>query len=92
MFILINRRTFILKNGGKWSISYKTEASIHLSQWREWIYGSQLGKERKLLRETIFIPIDRWALILKNGGKWSFSYETLASIHLSQWGEWIYGA
>ena len=38
------------------------------------------------------IPIERWTLILKIDGKWSFSYETKASIHFSRWGEWIYGA
>ena len=28
----------------------------------------------------------------KNGGKWSFSYESKALIHLSHWEDWIYGA
>ena len=32
----------------------------------------------------MIILIDRWTLALKNGGKWSFSYETKALIHLSQ--------
>ena len=45
-----------------------------------------------MLYESMFIPIDKWSLILKNGGEWSFSYETQVSIHLSQCGEWIYGA
>ena len=39
----------------------------------------------------MFIPIDKQTLTLKNGGKWNF-FETKASIHLSQWGELIYGA
>ena len=41
---------------------------------------------------SVFIPIDRWTLILKNGEKWSFSYENKVSIYLSQWAEWICGA
>ena len=46
----------------------------------------------RLLRESIFVAIDKQTCILKNGGKRSFSYETKASIHLSQQGEWVYGA
>ena len=40
----------------------------------------------------MFIPIDRQNLIPKNGEKWSFFNETKASINLSQYGEWVYGA
>ena len=39
-----------------------------------------IEKKRRLLCEYVFIPIERWTLILKNGGKGSFSYETKASI------------
>ena len=46
----------------------------------------------RLLCESMFIPIDKRTLILKNSGKWSFSYESKASIDLSQWGESIFGA
>ena len=30
-------------------------------------------------------------MILKNGDKWNFSYETKALFRLSQWREWVYG-
>ena len=40
----------------------------------------------------MFTTFDRQNLTLKNGGKWRFSYETKALIHLSQWGKWAYGA
>ena len=53
------------KNGTKRSFSYETKASTHLSQWVEWIYAAQSLKERRLLSESIFIPIERWTLILK---------------------------
>ena len=70
----------------------KPNHQYHLSQRRECIYGAQSWKARKLLRESMFITIDRWTFILKNRGKWSFSYKIKASILLSQWGEWICGA
>ena len=41
----------------------------HLSQWVEWVYYVQSGKENRLLSESIIVLIDRWSLILKNGGK-----------------------
>ena len=44
--------------------SYETKALINLSQW-EWIYGVQSLKERGLLCEYEFIPIEWWTLILK---------------------------
>ena len=59
----------------------------HLSKWGECVYSSQSWKERTLLHESMFIPIDRQNLILKNGGKWSLSFETKASIHLSELGK-----
>ena len=80
MIIPIDKWTLILKIGAKWSFSYETKASTHLSQWGECAYGVQLWKERRLLRESMFTTFDRRTLILKNGGKWSFSYEINASI------------
>ena len=47
-------------------------------------------KKKRLLYESVLTLIDIWTVILKNGGKRSFSYKTKASIHLSQWGEWVY--
>ena len=48
-------------------------------------------KRKKITGESLFISIERQTLILKNGGKWGLSYETKALIHLSQWGECVYG-
>ena len=39
-------------------------------------------KKMRLLYESMFTPIDGQTLILKNGGKLSFSFETKALIHL----------
>ena len=68
------------ENGGRKSFSYETKVSSHLSQRGEWVYGSQSWKERRLLCESVLIQIDRRTLILKIGGKRSFSYETKASM------------
>ena len=59
------QKTLILKNGGKWSYSYETKASIRLSQWGEWISGARSLKEERLLCESMFMLIERWTLILK---------------------------
>ena len=69
----------------------KSKHQYHLSQWGECVYGSQSWKKKRLLRESVFILFDKWNLILKNGVKWSFSCEAKAIIHLSEWGEWVYG-
>ena len=59
------KTNFKSKTGRKRSFSYETKATIHLSQWVEWIYGAQSLKEGGLLCEFVFIPIERRALILK---------------------------
>ena len=51
-----------------------------LSQWGEWVCGYQPWKERRLLCESIFVPINKWTLTLKNNEKRSFCYETKASM------------
>ena len=65
MVILIGKWTLILKNGMKWSFSYETKASTHLSQWGEWNYGAQSLKERRLLCESMLILVKRLALFQK---------------------------
>ena len=72
MFIQIDRHNLILKNGGKWTFFYETKASIHLSQWGEWVYGAQSWKQGRF----VFIRIDRQTLILKMVERDVFSYET----------------
>ena len=79
-----DRQTLILKNGGKWNFSYEMKALIRLSQSGEWISSLHALKERRLLNEFMIIPFDKRTLILKNDRKWSFSYETKASIRLSR--------
>ena len=52
----------------------------HLSQWGEWVYATQSWKEKRLLCESLFVPIEKQTFILKNDGKRSLSYETKASM------------
>ena len=92
VFIPIENLTLILKMVEKDVFLVKPKLQYHLSQWREYAYGAQSWKQRRLLLVSVFTPIDWWTLILKHGKKWSFSYETKASIVLCQCAEWIYGA
>ena len=43
----------------------KPKHQYHLSQWGECVYGAQSWKERRLLCESMFIPIERRTSILK---------------------------
>ena len=70
----------------------KPRHRYYLSQWVECVCGAQSWKKIRLLSVSVFVPIDGWTLIIKNGAKCGFSYETKASTYLSQWEEWNYGA
>ena len=71
------------KNGRKRSFSYESKGSTSFIPMKRMCLWHAIMKKKRLLRESMFIPIDGRTLILKNGGKWSFSYETKALIHLS---------
>ena len=43
----------------------KPKYQCRLSQRGEWVYGAQSRKERRLLCESMFVPIDKWNLTLK---------------------------
>ena len=58
----------------------------------EWICDAQLLKERRLLCESMFIPIERWTSILTMVEKHVFPMKRKHQNHLSQREEWIYGA
>ena len=58
----------------------KPKCQCHLPQWGEWVYGAQSWKKKKI---TIWIHVCcNWKTNLntKNDGKWSFLYETKASM------------
>ena len=50
----------------------KPKHQCHLSQWVTRIYSAQLWKEKRLLFESMFVPIDRWTLILRKMGEKNF--------------------
>ena len=86
------KTSFNSKNGTKWSFSFEIKASIHLSQWVERICGAQSLKKKRLLCEFMFIPVERWNLILKNVEKEVFLMKPRNQYYLSQWGECLYAS
>ena len=68
VFVQIDKQTLILKMIEK-KVFFMKPKHQYLSQWRDCIYDAQSWEERRLLHEFIFILIDRWTLIPKNGGK-----------------------
>ena len=69
---------------------YETKASIHLSQWGEWICDGQSLKERRLLCKSTFIPTEKQTLVLKMVEKDVFPLKPKLQYHLSQWVECVY--
>ena len=78
---------FNSKSDKKRSFSYETKAS----QQGEWIYGTQSLKEKRLLCESVFIVIERRALILKKVQRKVFLMKPKHQYHLSRWREHVYG-
>ena len=80
---MVERKAFLLKPKYQWL----------LSQWGEYVYGAQSWKKRRLLRESVFALIDRWALTLKKMvGRKAFIMKPKHQCQLSQWGNWVYGS
>ena len=80
MFVPIDQWTLTLKIMEKEAFLMEPKHQCHLSQWGEWVYVAQSWKEKRLLCESVFVPIDKWTLALKNDGKKTFPYETKASM------------
>ena len=91
MFILIDERTLILKNGGKKSFSYETKASMSFIPIRRMSYGAKIWKGRRLLCESVFVPINKQTLTLKNMEREAFLMNPKHQCHLSLPVEHIYG-
>ena len=76
MFVRIDKRILTLKNGGKRSFSYETKASkpfIPISRMNLWCAS---WKEKILLCNSKFVPIETRSLIPKIEGKRRFFYKT----------------
>ena len=65
MFIPIERGTSIIKMVEREVFLMKPEHQYHLSHQGHSVYNAQSWKEKRLLSESIFILIERWASILK---------------------------
>ena len=70
----------------------KPRHQYHLSQREDCIYGAQSWKERRFLYESMFIPIERWASILKVIIGDVFLRKPKHQYHLSHRGECVYDA
>ena len=70
----------------------KPKHQILLSQWRECDYSAQRWKERRLLCESMFIPIERWTWILKIVEKQVFLIKLKHQYQLSWQEDCVYGA
>ena len=64
MFILVDRWSLILKKWWEEKFFLWNQSINSFIPRRRIIYDAQSWKERTLLCESTFIPIDRWALIL----------------------------
>ena len=70
----------------------KPKHQYPLSQRGGWIYGAKSLKQRKLLYESMFILIERWALTLKMVERKVFLMKPKHQNHLSQWRDCVYDA
>ena len=70
----------------------KPKHQNHFSQQGKRVYSAQSSKETILLSESMFIPIERRMSILKMVEKQVFFMKSMHQNHLSQWGEYEYGA
>ena len=70
----------------------KPKHQYHLSKWGDCVYGAQSWKEKRLLCESMFIPIERWTSILKMAEWEAFPMKPKHQCQLSHRGECVYGA
>ena len=80
MFILIDRQSLILKNGGKKSFSYEDKAIMSFIAMRRMSL-------KILLCESVFVPTDKQTLTLKNEGKRTSFMKPKHQFHLFQRGK-----
>ena len=78
---MVERKVFIMK----------PRQQKRLSQQGEHVYSAQSQQERRLLCESMFIPIKRRTSILKMEEKQVFLMKPKHRNHLFQWGECDYG-
>ena len=67
-FVLIDTRTLILKNGWKKSFLWNQSINIIYSNGENYFMVHNYEKKKRLLHQSMFIPIDKWTLILKMVG------------------------
>ena len=80
------------KNGAKRCFSYEIKASIPFIPMRRMCLRCPIMKWKEIMMWIRVYANLKTNFNSINGRKRSISYQTKASIHLSQCGEWIYGA
>ena len=78
MFIQIDQRTLILKNGGNKGFSYETKASMSFVLMMRISLWSLIMKRKGIIILICTCPNSQMDFNSRNGGKRSFSYETKA--------------
>ena len=92
MLIPIEKRTLILKMVESDVFLMKPKHQNCLSRQGECVYNAHSWKKRRLLCESMLIPIDRWTSFPKMAERQVFLMKPKHQNHLSQWGEYDYGA
>ena len=92
MFIPIERQTSILERVIREDFLMKPKHQYQLSDRGECVYDAQSWKERRLLCESMFIPIERRTSILKMVIREVFLMKQKHQYRLSQWEECVYDA
>ena len=80
VFVLINTRTLIQKNGVKKSFSYETKASMSFSRISRTSLWFLIMKRKDIIIKSTFVPYWTNSTSKENGGKKSFLNETKSSM------------
>ena len=86
------RMYFNSKIGNRRNFSYKTKASISFIPLRRMCLWYPIMKRKEIIMWIHVYPSWKMNFNSKNGRKTRFSYESKHRNHLSQWGEYVYGA
>ena len=92
MFGPIDKWTLTLKVMERETFLMEPNHQCHLFHWGEWVDGAQSQNKKRLLFEYMFVPTARWTLTLKMMEREAILMKPKHQSHLSQWGEWVYGA
>ena len=91
MFIPIGRWNLIIKRGGEWFFLLNQSVNVIYPNEGNEFMAPIMKKKKRLLCESMFVPIDRQTLILKMMEREAFFMKLKFQCQLSQWVERAYG-